>query len=765
MHTPTIIVHPRRNVTKWAGYLILLLLFFASGLTSFAQNITGSNYIYVDISKNPTTGATSQYSALNGSFPSFDNRFLGTYAIGTGANESLLLQGGQVVTVEPTEPDAKFSSATLRYQVYPFNNQGVASYASINLPEVNTVTNGSTTIRTFQSAASVIDLIKSINAAGRYTIDIYLEAAYVTTNSNGTVISTVVKQDDNIANGGGNYRANFQVTGSRQNTSVWTGARSDNWFDPLNWSAGVPTNTTDAFIQYPGVGSTAAYPKIYANGKYVQSPTSNNIDYSNDPAYGDASVHTLSFGGTSTTATASMQLLNGNLLIYGDLSSDLHNLFQGPQTSITFASAGAQSISLVSGGDFQTVYIAGGGTKTVKGTMNIATELKFGSSLLAMTQVSGLGILVAQGAGNLVVLQPIDGTTDEVALLTNESEGGYVLGNITTRTHATAGQLQRFGGIGLTLNFDTNSPDEITVLRNTDQSFSGTSSSASPSKGYSIRRSFNVTPSSSGFNAELTFDYLDLDYQNIGPDNINLDENHLYLNFTSNGTSFMPLNYDTRDASQNILTKNVVAISTGYYTLGDDRTPLPVSLIAFNAQRLGTNGLLTWATAMERNNKGFSVEVSTDGINFRALSFVASNSLNSDKRLSYSFTDTETSKSGVRYYRLRQLDTDGTQDFSPVRVIDFNSLAREVATALAAYPNPYGPSDAIKLVLHTTSVGIARLRVSDLLGREVANQTFTTVNGATEVALDQTAKLSLGTYMAQVTLPSGEVKTIRIQKR
>jgi hypothetical protein len=67
--------------------------------------------------------------------------------------------------------------------------------------------------------------------------------------------------------------------------------------------------------------------------------------------------------------------------------------------------------------------------------------------------------------------------------------------------------------------------------------------------------------------------------------------------------------------------------------------------------------------------------------------------------------------------------------------------------------------------LETTSVGTARLRVSDLLGREVANQTFTTVNGATEVALDQATKLSMGTYMAQVTLPSGEVKTIRIQKR
>jgi hypothetical protein len=71
----------------------------------------------------------------------------------------------------------------------------------------------------------------------------------------------------------------------------------------------------------------------------------------------------------------------------------------------------------------------------------------------------------------------------------------------------------------------------------------------------------------------------------------------------------------------------------------------------------------------------------------------------------------------------------------------------------------------VKLSVQTTSVGTARLRVSDLMGREVASQTFTTVNGVTEVALDKAATLSAGSYLAQVTLPSGEVKTVRIQKQ
>jgi hypothetical protein len=84
--------------------------------------------------------------------------------------------------------------------------------------------------------------------------------------------------------------------------------------------------------------------------------------------------------------------------------------------------------------------------------------------------------------------------------------------------------------------------------------------------------------------------------------------------------------------------------------------------------------------------------------------------------------------------------------------------------AFSAHPNPYNANDAVKLSLGTSSVGTASLRVSDLMGRVVANQTFTTVNGTTEVALDQAAKLSAGTYLVQVVLASGETKTVRIQK-
>jgi hypothetical protein len=179
-------------------------------------------------------------------------------------------------------------------------------------------------------------------------------------------------------------------------------------------------------------------------------------------------------------------------------------------------------------------------------------------------------------------------------------------------------------------------------------------------------------------------------------------------------------------------------------------------------KRSGNNALGTWATASEMSNSGFKVQVLPDGVNFRKLAFVTSQAINSNATLNYSYLDEEKGKVGTRYYCLRQLDQDGSSDFSPVRAIAFSGGSQMVA--FSAHPNPYNANDAVKLSLGTSSVGTASLRVSDLMGRVVANQTFTTVNGTTEVALDQAAKLSAGTYLVQLVLASGETKTVRIQK-
>lgn len=145
--------------------------------------------------------------------------------------------------------------------------------------------------------------------------------------------------------------------------------------------------------------------------------------------------------------------------------------------------------------------------------------------------------------------------------------------------------------------------------------------------------------------------------------------------------------------------------------------PLPVELREFLAAAGGPAAVrLAWSTASERNSAYFAIERSLDGEGFTALGQVPSAG-NSQAVRSYGFRDGQL-PAGVRllYYRLRQVDVDGTVAFSPVRTV---ALAGPTATpGLLVFPNPT-PGAA-------TFTGLmpgATLHVFDALGREAATAT------------------------------------------
>jgi len=198
-----------------------------------------------------------------------------------------------------------------------------------------------------------------------------------------------------------------------------------------------------------------------------------------------------------------------------------------------------------------------------------------------------------------------------------------------------------------------------------------------------------------------------------------------------------------------------------YLTLGDRTRPLPVSLTAFTATAAGVNANLAWTTASEKNSSGFEVQVSNTGSDYRKIGFVTSKSPNSQQQQNYTFVDTEAGKTGTRYYRLRQLDLDGTESFSPVRTVIFNG--NTLATAVTAYPNPF--TSYVDLNIDATTAGTAPVRVQliDMTGRVVREQVISVENASLRVnALDG---LRSGLYLAKVSLPNGATQTLRIQKQ
>ncbi len=110
--------------------------------------------------------------------------------------------------------------------------------------------------------------------------------------------------------------------------------------------------------------------------------------------------------------------------------------------------------------------------------------------------------------------------------------------------------------------------------------------------------------------------------------------------------------------------------------------PLPVTLVYFQAEASSNDALLKWATATELNNAYFTIERSTNGVQYSAVGQVAGNG-NSSHEITYTFTDVNIPAGSV-YYRLKQTDIDGRFTYSGVQRVNRQSADKE----LKIYPNP-----------------------------------------------------------------------------
>ncbi len=144
---------------------------------------------------------------------------------------------------------------------------------------------------------------------------------------------------------------------------------------------------------------------------------------------------------------------------------------------------------------------------------------------------------------------------------------------------------------------------------------------------------------------------------------------------------------------------------------------LPVELTAFTATikstSLADQVLLEWRTVGETNNLGFEVQRSLDKKNFARLGFIAGAG-STNIAQGYSYVD-ETAAVGTWFYRLKQIDRDGSFTFSEVKGIEVMPPQKYELTQ--NFPNPFNPRTEI--AFHVRQEGVVELKVFDLLGREV----------------------------------------------
>lgn len=144
--------------------------------------------------------------------------------------------------------------------------------------------------------------------------------------------------------------------------------------------------------------------------------------------------------------------------------------------------------------------------------------------------------------------------------------------------------------------------------------------------------------------------------------------------------------------------------------------PLPVQLAEFTAQAVpgSRSARLAWTTASEVNNANFDVERSFDGTTFTKLGSVAGQGTKSSAT-TYGFVD-QSGGSRRAYYRLRQVDTDGTATYSPVRTVSFGETGTVGQASL--YPNPAQASTTLDLsALPATAT--YQVQILDATGRQL----------------------------------------------
>ncbi|MEM1356900.1 MAG: T9SS type A sorting domain-containing protein [Bacteroidota bacterium] len=109
---------------------------------------------------------------------------------------------------------------------------------------------------------------------------------------------------------------------------------------------------------------------------------------------------------------------------------------------------------------------------------------------------------------------------------------------------------------------------------------------------------------------------------------------------------------------------------------------LPVEFLAFTAAPAGKQVQLRWTTTNEQNNDFFAVERSEDGDTFIPIGTVTGAGTTNLERHYESWDDQP--HSGLNYYRLKQVDFDGSYTYSDVRAVQLSSAV----LAVSVYPNP-----------------------------------------------------------------------------
>ena len=182
--------------------------------------------------------------------------------------------------------------------------------------------------------------------------------------------------------------------------------------------------------------------------------------------------------------------------------------------------------------------------------------------------------------------------------------------------------------------------------------------------------------------------------------------------------------------------------------------PLPITLTNFEAKPGPSSVSLTWRTASELNNDYLIVERSANGTDFAALVRIKGLGT-TDGPQDYQFSD-HTPLAGINYYRLRQVDFDGTTEIHPTVSVLFNG---ETQLGLSAFPNP--ASSVLQVRWGGDAALETECRLFDLQGKLMFQSSFAPGTLTFDLPFQH---LAPGAYALQM-IQGAKVEILRVVKK
>lgn len=193
--------------------------------------------------------------------------------------------------------------------------------------------------------------------------------------------------------------------------------------------------------------------------------------------------------------------------------------------------------------------------------------------------------------------------------------------------------------------------------------------------------------------------------------------------------------YGTKTTTTNGATGGTMRITS---LVINGSTPLPVELRSFTAKIENSAVNLNWHTATEKNSDFFAIEKSTNGRDFSEIGTVKGAGLSASDNY-YTFTDNSPAK-GTNYYRLRQVDIDGTANLSQVVNVQFGTQRNLTFT-------PTLIQDQLTIVGEQEFESTVNIQVYDLKGNLITQTAFEPNQKEFNISADTWPQ---GTYIVQI---------------